>query len=77
MFSFRSVWVLSPRLLLLLLMLLLFLVCWQFMWQESLFGIELRLRDIVEFSGHRAQIMNCPRLWALFGGLIWRMHRCV
>lgn len=35
----------------LLLLFLLFLVCWQFMWQASLSGIELRLRDIVEFSG--------------------------
>lgn len=36
---------------LLLLLLLFLLVCWQFMWQASLSGIELRLRDIVEFSG--------------------------
>lgn len=38
-------------LLLFLLLFLLFLVCWQFMWQASLSRIELRLRDIVEFSG--------------------------
>lgn len=57
-------------------LLLLFLVCWQFMWQASLSGIELRLRDIVEFCGHRAQnyelpaTLSGPSLGALSGECI-------
>lgn len=56
-------------LLLLLLLFLLFLVCWQFMWQASLSGIELRLRDIVEFCGHRAQNYELPATLSV--GPLW------